>query len=197
MPPPYDPETTAVLEAGRAALDDLVRDVADFPSPGVIFKDITILLADPIAFHAVVAALIAPFVGRVDKVAAIEARGFILGAPAALALGAGLIPLRKPGKLPWETYTESYQLEYGYDALEMHVDAILPGDRILLVDDVIATGGTARAAAALIATAGGTLVGLTSLLELTHLFGRNLLPGIELHVVADPYNTAFNPPFDK
>ena len=117
----------------------------DFPTPGVVFKDITNLLADAAAFDLVVAALVAPFHGRVDKVAAIEARGFILGAPAAIALGAGLVPLRKPGKLPWETLRESYELEYGIDALEIHTDALVPGDRFLLVDDVIATGGTAAA----------------------------------------------------
>jgi adenine phosphoribosyltransferase len=176
-----------VLAKGRDALADLVRDVENFPTPGVIFKDITVLLADPKAFHDVVAALVEPFAGRVDKVAAIEARGFILGAPAALALGAGLVPLRKPGKLPWTTYSQSYQLEYATDALEMHTDAVSPGDRVLVVDDVIATGGTAAAAAALIALAGGQLVGLASLLELTHLSGRQKLTGIEIHVVADPF----------
>ena len=100
-----------------------------------------------------------------------------------MALGAGLVPLRKPGKLPWETLRESYELEYGIDALEIHTDALAPGDRVLLVDDVIATGGTARAAAALVATAGAQLVGLAALLELEQLRGRDLLPGIRLHVV--------------
>ena len=139
---------------GRRVARRLLRDVPDFPTPGVVFKDITLLLADAPGFDLVVTALVAPFLGRVDKVAAIEARGFILGAPAAVALGAGLVPLRKPGKLPWETLSESYELEYGIDALEIHTDALAPGDRVLLVDDVIATGGTARAAAALVATAG-------------------------------------------
>jgi adenine phosphoribosyltransferase len=162
----------------------LLRDVPDFPKPGVIFKDITNLLADAAAFDLVVTALVAPFRGQVDKVAAIEARGFILGAPAAVALGAGLVPLRKPGKLPWETLSESYELEYGIDALEVHTDALAPGDRVLLVDDVIATGGTARAAASLVTGAGAHLVGLAALLELEHLGGRDLLPGIRLHVVA-------------
>jgi adenine phosphoribosyltransferase len=162
----------------------LIRDVPDFPKPGVVFKDITNLLADGAAFDLIVTALVAPFRGQVDKVAAIEARGFILGAPAAIALGAGLVPLRKSGKLPWETLSELYELEYGIDALEIHTDALAPGDRVLLVDDVIATGGTARAAAALVATAGADLVGLAALLELEHLGGRDLLPGIRLHVVA-------------
>jgi adenine phosphoribosyltransferase len=177
-------ETDDLLSRARAAAGRLMRDVPDFPRPGVVFKDITNLLADAAAFDLVVTALVAPFLGQVDKVAAVEARGFILGAPAAVALGAGLIPLRKPGKLPWDTMSESYELEYGIDALEVHTDALAPGDRVLLVDDVIATGGTARAAAALVATAGADLVGLAALLELEHLGGRELLPGIRIHVVA-------------
>ena len=177
-------ELDDLLARADAVSRRLMRDVPDFPKPGVVFKDITNLLADAAAFDLVVTALVAPFLGQVDKVAAIEARGFILGAPAAIALGAGLVPLRKPGKLPWETLSESYELEYGIDALEIHTDALAPGDRVLLVDDVIATGGTARAAAALVATAGAELVGLAALLELEHLGGRDLLPGIRLHVVA-------------
>jgi adenine phosphoribosyltransferase len=176
----------ALLASAASALNRLVRDVPDFPNPGVVFKDITVLLADPAVFPVVIAALVAPFVGQVDKVAAIEARGFIVGAPAALALSAGLVPLRKPGKLPWETVTEPYELEYGVDALEMHVDALRPGDRVLLIDDVIATGGTAAAAAKLITAAGATLVGFAALLELPHLGGRARLPHVPLHVVATP-----------
>ena len=177
-------ELDDLLARADAVAQQLMRDVPDFPKPGVVFKDITHLLADAAAFDLIVTALVAPFRGQVDKVAAIEARGFILGAPAAIALGAGLVPLRKPGKLPWETLSESYELEYGIDALEIHTDALAPGDRVLLVDDVIATGGTVRAAAALVATAGADLVGLAALLELEHLGGRDLLPGIRLHVVA-------------
>ena len=177
-------ELDDLLARADAVGRQMLRDVADFPKPGVVFKDITSLLADAAAFDLIVTALVAPFRGCVDKVAAIEARGFILGAPAAIALGAGLVPLRKPGKLPWEILSESYELEYGIDALEIHTDALAPGDRVLLVDDVIATGGTARAAAALVATAGAQLVGLAALLELEHLGGRDLLPGIRLHVVA-------------
>ena len=180
----YTPsELDDLLARADAVARQLMRDVPDFPNPGVVFKDITNLLADAAAFDLVVTALVAPFHGQVDKVAAIEARGFILGAPAAIALGAGMVPLRKSGKLPWETLSESYELEYGIDALEIHTDALEPGDRVLLVDDVIATGGTARAAAALVATAGARLVGLAALLELQHLGGRHLLPGIRLHVV--------------
>ena len=181
---PSDPSALDdLLVRADAVAHGLLRDVPDFPTPGVVFKDITNLLADAAAFDLVVAALVAPFHGQVDKVAAIEARGFILGSPAAIALGAGLVPLRKPGKLPWETLRESYELEYGIDALELHTDALAPGDRVLLVDDVIATGGTARAAAALVATAGARLVGLAALLELEHLGGRDRLPGIRLHVI--------------
>ncbi len=187
MPAISQPFTPSEMEdlLTRADADSrrLMRDVPDFPKAGVVFKDITNLLADAAAFDLVVTALVAPFVGQVDKVAAIEARGFILGAPAAIALGAGLVPLRKPGKLPWETLSESYELEYGIDALEIHTDALASGDRVLLIDDVIATGGTARAAAALVATAGAELVGLAALLELEHLGGRDLLPGIRLHLV--------------
>ena len=184
LPRPFTPyELQDLLARADRVARRLLRDVPDFPTPGVVFKDITNLLADAAAFDLVVTALVAPFHGQVDKVAAIEARGFILGSPAAIALGAGLVPLRKPGKLPWETLRESYELEYGIDALELHTDALAPGDRVLLVDDVIATGGTARAAAALVATAGARLVGLAALLELEHLGGRDRLPGIRLHVI--------------
>ncbi len=177
-------ELDDLLARAEAVARQSLRDVPDFPEPGVVFKDITNLLADAAAFELIVKALVAPFRGQVDKVAAIEARGFILGAPAAIALGAGLVPLRKSGKLPWETLSVSYELEYGIDALEIHTDALAPGDRVLLVDDVIATGGTARAAATLVASAGAELVGLAALLELEHLGGRDLLPGIRVHVVA-------------
>jgi adenine phosphoribosyltransferase len=176
-------ELDDLLARADAVSRRLLRDVPDFPKPGVVFKDITNLLADAAAFDLVVIALVAPFLGQVDKVAAIEARGFILGAPAAVALGAGLVPLRKPGKLPWDALSEPYELEYGIDALEIHTDALAPGDRVLLVDDVIATGGTARAAASLVASAGAQLVGLAALLELEQLGGRHQLPGIRLHVV--------------
>ena len=161
-------------------IDSRIRDVADFPKPGVVFKDITPLLDDHVAFTAVVQALAAA--GRddsgevvVDKVIGMEARGFILAAPVALALGVGFIPVRKPGKLPWQTHSVSYDLEYGSAALEMHVDAVAPGERVLLVDDVLATGGTARAATQLVAACGGVSVGLAVLLELGFLRGRDQL----------------------
>ncbi|MCW2759754.1 MAG: apt [Nocardioidaceae bacterium] len=168
-----------------ALVDRLVRDVPDFPQPGVVFKDITPLLADPAGFAAVVAAL--ADAGRdasgevvVDKVVGMEARGFIFAAPVALALGRGFVPVRKPGKLPWSTEAVSYELEYGAETLEMHTDAIAPGERVLLVDDVLATGGTARATADLVEAAGGVVHGLAVLMELTFLPGRAALGDVPL-----------------
>ena len=159
------------------ALDLLVRDVPDFPKPGVLFKDITPLLADPVAFRAVVADLARA--GRdgsgavvVDKVVGMEARGFIFGAPVALDLDRGFVPVRKPGKLPRETRSVSYDLEYGSETLEVHSDAIVPGERVLVVDDVLATGGTARATVELVEAAGGIVHGLVVVLELSFLAGR-------------------------
>ncbi|MGN6783007.1 MAG: adenine phosphoribosyltransferase [Marmoricola sp.] len=160
-----------------ALIDGLVRDVEDFPKPGVLFKAITPLLDDHDGFTAVVQGL--ADAGRdasgrtvVDKVVGMEARGFILAAPVALALGVGFIPVRKPGKLPWRTHEVSYQLEYGAETLQMHVDAVAPGERVLLVDDVLATGGTAAAAAELVARCGGEVAGLAVLMELGFLGGR-------------------------
>ena len=160
----------------------LVRDVADFPTPGVVFKDVSPLLADPEGFRAVVTALAAP--GRsadgsaaVDKVVGLEARGFIFGAPVALELGTGFVPVRKAGKLPGETHRVSYSLEYGEAVLELHRDALAPGDRVLVVDDVLATGGTAAAARALVEACGATVTAVSVLLELTFLHGREALPG--------------------
>ena len=173
--------------AGRLEelIDSRVRDVPDFPKPGVLFKDITPLLADHEAFTAVVDALAAA--GRdatgavvVDKVVGMEARGFLFAAPVALALGCGFVPVRKPGKLPWETRSVSYQLEYGTETLEIHTDAMAPGDRVLLVDDVLATGGTARATADLVERCGGTVHGLAVLMELSFLPGRDTLGDVPL-----------------
>ncbi|WP_182526653.1 adenine phosphoribosyltransferase [Nocardioides dongkuii] len=168
---------THAQDVAREALERLVVDVPDFPEPGVVFKDITPVLADHTGFTAVVRAL--ADVGRaadgtvvVDKVVGMEARGFILGAPVALALGTGFVPVRKPGKLPRETHRVSYDLEYASTSLEMHRDAIAPGDRVLLVDDVLATGGTARAAHELVESCGGTVTGLAVLMELSFLPGR-------------------------
>jgi adenine phosphoribosyltransferase len=154
----------------------LIRDVPDFPKPGITFKDITPLLADPEAFAEVVDRLAEPFVGRgITKVVGIEARGFVLAAPVAHRLGAGFVPVRKPGKLPWETASEAYELEYGTDELEVHLDAIAPGEQVLVVDDVIATGGTALAAARLVEGLGGQVIGLAFLIELGFLGGADRL----------------------
>jgi len=158
-------------------LDRLIRDVADFPKPGVGFKDITPLLADHAGFSAVVAALARA--GRddvgtvtVDKVVGMEARGFILGAPVALALGVGFVPVRKSGKLPRDTHTVRYSLEYGEASLDIHRDGIAPTERVLLVDDVLATGGTAAATVRLVELCGGVVSGVAVLLELSFLAGR-------------------------
>lgn len=158
----------------------LIREVPDFPRPGISFKDITPLLGDPIAFAEVVDRLAEPFAGRgITKVVGIEARGFVLAAPVAHRLAAGFVPIRKPGKLPWQTATEAYELEYGTDGLEVHLDAVAPGERVLVVDDVLATGGTARAAVSLIEGLGADLVGLAFLVELAFLGGAERLAGLE------------------
>ena len=156
-----------------------VRDVPDYPQPGVLFKDITPLLGDAEAFGDVIEALAAVF-GPVDKVVGIEARGFILAAPVAYEIRAGFVPVRKQGKLPSATYSEEYTLEYGRAVLEVHQDAFQPGERVLIVDDVLATGGTARATAALITRAGAQVVGVAVLMELSFLKGREALPDLEL-----------------
>ena len=164
-----------------AALVDLIRkrirDVPDYPQPGISFKDITPLLGDGPAFAAVIGELAAGH-GPVDKVAGIEARGFILAAPVATRLGAGFVPVRKAGKLPAATYTEDYQLEYGTATIEVHTDAFDPGDRVLIVDDVLATGGTALATADLVRRAGAQVTGVAVLLELAFLAGRDKLGDI-------------------
>jgi adenine phosphoribosyltransferase len=158
-------------------LKSRIRDVVDYPQPGIVFKDITPLLADSAAFAAVVAALAAGHEG-VTKVAGIEARGFILAAPVALALRAGFVPVRKQGKLPAQTYAQSYELEYGTATLEVHTDAFDSSDRVLIVDDVLATGGTAAATAELVRRTGATVAGIVVLLELEFLSGRSKLPGL-------------------
>ena len=171
-----------------ALLRGLIIDVPDFPEPGVVFKDITPVLADHDAFTAVIEALAAA--GRdaegrpcVDKVAGMEARGFILAAPVALALGCGFVPVRKAGKLPRETESVSYDLEYATATLEVHRDAMQPGERVLLVDDVLATGGTAHATADLIRRCGADPVGLAVLMELTFLSGRATIGDLPLSVL--------------
>jgi adenine phosphoribosyltransferase len=156
-----------------------VRDVPDYPQPGVLFKDITPLLAEPRAFRAVVEALAGSF-GPVDKVAGIEARGFILAAPVAYETGAGFVPVRKKGKLPSATFAQEYKLEYGIATLEVHQDAFEPGDRVLIVDDVLATGGTARATTTLVKQTGADVVGIAVLMELSFLNGRSVLSGLDV-----------------
>jgi adenine phosphoribosyltransferase len=158
-----------------------IRDIPDFPKPGVVFKDLTPVLADPAMFAAVAQALTTPLTGRgITKVLAVEARGFIPGAPVAWALGAGFVPVRKAGKLPWQVEQEEYVLEYGTDLLEVHKDAVEPGERVVIVDDVLATGGTARATAELVERIGGKVVGIACLLELSFLNGRSRLDGHDL-----------------
>lgn len=153
-----------------------IRDVPDFPKPGIIFKDVTPVLADPHLFGRVVNAMAAPFRGRhITKVVGVEARGFLLGAPIALALHAGFAPARKPGKLPYKTVTERYSLEYGDDGLQLHEDAVGRGDRVLIVDDLLATGGTAEATARLVTKLGGEVVGFSVLISLDFLPGRERL----------------------
>lgn len=162
----------------RNRLAALVRAVPDFPTPGVIFRDITPLLADASALAGVVEILAATFRDqRIDRIAAIESRGFLVGAPLAVRLGCGLVPVRKLGKLPRRTISREYSLEYGTNHLEMHADAIEPGHRVLVVDDVLATGGTARATAELVREAGGILVAAAFLIEITSLGGRKPLEG--------------------
>jgi adenine phosphoribosyltransferase len=153
-----------------------IRDVPDFPTPGIIFRDLTPLLGDPEALRFSIDALADAFEGRrIDKVVGVEARGFIVAAPVAYRLGAGFVPVRKPGKLPWRTESEQYALEYGVDSLEMHGDALERGEHVLIIDDVIATGGTARATTRLVEGASATVVGLGFLVELTYLAGREKL----------------------
>ena len=160
----------------------LVRDVPDYPQPGILFKDITPLLADADAFDQVVGALAAGH-GPVGKVAGIEARGFILAAPVALRLQAGFVPVRKQGKLPAASYAQSYDLEYGTATLEVHRDAFSPGERVLIVDDVLATGGTVEATIGLVERAGAVVSGVSVLMELGFLDGRERLAGTDVHAL--------------
>ena len=163
---------------GVDRLRALVRDIPDHPQPGVVFRDITPLLADAMAFRLAIEGLAGPFErATISHVVGIEARGFIVAAPVAHQLGAGFVPVRKPGKLPWRTVAQQYSLEYGSDTLELHVDGVGPGDRVLIVDDVLATGGTAHATVALVEGTGATVVGLGFLIELEFLGGRSRLVG--------------------
>ena len=158
-----------------------IRDISDFPKPGIQFKDITPLLSDPDCFAAAIDRIAASYaLGRIDTIAAAEARGFIFGAPLALKLHAGFVPIRKPGKLPYATLAMEYQLEYGTDRLEVHTDAFAPGRRVLLIDDVLATGGTMRACCDLVAGTGAEIVGCAFVLELSFLGGRAKLAPYEV-----------------
>lgn len=170
-----------MVEGIEVKLQDLIRDIPDFPTKGIIFKDITPLLRDGPAFKEVIKQLAARYKDEsIDVVLGAEARGFILAGALAYSLGCGFVPARKPGKLPHETTSAEYELEYGTDILEMHLDAITPGQRVLVVDDVLATGGTASAKVDLVEKVGGEVVGIAFLIELGFLNGRDRLPGREV-----------------
>ena len=165
-------------------LSTFIRDVPDFPEPGILFKDITPLLADSAAFSEALRAMADPFHGvHIDVVVGIEARGFIFAAPLAQRFDAGFVPVRKPGKLPWRVNGHEYALEYGTDRLEAHSDAIADGAKVLVVDDVLATGGTGAAAVALVKELGGDVLGFSVLIELDFLDGRSKLSGVDVHTV--------------
>lgn len=168
--------TDRKLAASGSWIAELVRDIPDYPRPGVVFRDITPLLGHPEGFQRSVNELVERFQDTaIDRVLGIEARGFIFAAPVAFRIGAGFVPVRKAGKLPWAVAREEYQLEYGTDRLEIHRDSIHPGERILIVDDVLATGGTAAACCRLVETLGGVIAGLGFLLEISDLGGRDKL----------------------
>lgn len=164
------------------AVRDAIRDVPDFPKPGIVFKDITPVLQDPALFSTVLETLVSRYRGReIDQILAVESRGFIFGAPLAAAIGAGFVPLRKPGKLPYETLSETYELEYGNGTLEIHSDGVRRGDRVVIVDDLLATGGTAEASVSLARRCGADVVAAWFLVELGFLSGRDRLVGVPVH----------------
>ena len=168
-----------------SSLRDLVRTIPDYPKKGIMFRDITTLLRDPTGFRKAVDELVQPFAGvGVNKVAGIEARGFILGGAVAHQLSVGFVPIRKRGKLPWQTFSVEYELEYGKDQIEIHVDGVVRGDRVLIVDDLLATGGTAAAAIRLVREAGGEVVGASFVIELPDLGGRKRLEQLGVPVRA-------------
>jgi len=165
-------------------LASYIRDVPDFPEPGIVFKDITPLLGHAELFGEAIEAMAGPYdASGVDVVVGIEARGFIFAAPMARRFNAGFVPIRKPGKLPWQVSGQEYDLEYGTDRLEAHNDAIRPGARVLIVDDVLATGGTGAAAVDLVRALGGEVIGFTVLIELDFLGGRDKLDAVDVHTV--------------
>lgn len=168
-----------------ANLTELIRDIPDFPEPGIVFKDITPVLANAEAFSQLIDELAEPYKDMgITKVAGIEARGFTLATPVADRLKAGFIPIRKPGKLPYETVREDYELEYGLDSLELHTDSVFKGEKVLLVDDVIATGGTAAAAVSLLRRLGADVVGFSVFIELAFLDGAKRVDGVPIHALA-------------
>lgn len=169
-------------------LETYVRTIPDYPKPGIMFRDITTLIADPVGFRASVDGLLVPFLTMdIDHVAGIEARGFILGGAVAHELGRGFVPIRKKGKLPWKTIDQDYQLEYGVDTIEIHEDAIKPGEKVLVIDDLIATGGTANAAIELIRRSGGEVVAAAFVIDLPDLGGARRLQdaGVRVHTLME------------
>lgn len=172
--------------AEQPCIEDLIRAIPDFPKPGIVFRDVTTLFADARGFRAAVDRLLAPYAGQpIDKVAALEARGFIMGGAVAHQLGCGFVPIRKAGKLPGKTISEKYELEYGEAEVELHDDAIQPGERVLVVDDLLATGGTAEAGIKLIERLGGEVIGCAFFVDLPDLGGRARLEemGFDLHAL--------------
>lgn len=166
----------------ESVINNLIRDVPDFPKPGIVFKDITPILSDPDAMKQVCDALAAPYKeAGVTKVVGVESRGFIFGTPLAERLGAGFVPIRKPGKLPWKCVSESYSLEYGKDTLELHIDSVGPDDTVVIVDDLLATGGTLGAACRLVKGLGATITGCSVVIELGFLEGRAKLSDYTVH----------------
>lgn len=166
-------------------IKNLIRTIPDYPKTGIMFRDVTTLMGHAEGFKAAIDGLAAPFAGKIDKVAGIEARGFIFGGAVAEKLGVGFIPIRKKGKLPWTTIGQHYTLEYGVDTIEIHLDAVKQGERVLIIDDLIATGGTAEAAVLLIRRAGGVVEGAAFVVDLPELGGAKLLSshGIRAHVL--------------
>jgi adenine phosphoribosyltransferase len=187
------PLLTCIVNAARFRQDscdmvdlkNLIRTIPDYPKPGIMFRDVTTLMAHPSGFRHAIDALAAPYVGGVDAVAGIEARGFVFGGAVAEKLGVGFVPVRKKGKLPWTTIGQQYALEYGVDTIEVHLDAVQAGQRILIVDDLIATGGTAEAAVKLITRVGGTVTGAAFVIDLPDLGGVQRLAahGVRAHAL--------------
>lgn len=172
------------MRVDPTGLWDFVREIPDYPKPGIVFRDLTPLFGDAQAFRRTVDLLVERFSAvRVDRVIGIEARGFVLAAPVAYGLGAGFVPVRKPGKLPWAVVREEYELEYGTDRLEIHRDALHPDEQVLVIDDVLATGGTANATCALVEALGATVAGVGVVLEIAALGGRNRLAGRHLEAL--------------